>query len=128
MRFKTNVVINSDLLDIRDEIDSLLNQIKGFVNEKDLLFEIKLILNELVLNSAIHGNELDDGKKVNLELQIDNDKLKLEIKDEGEGFVYDKTIYDPLELKASGRGLVIVDGLSDELLVDHNKISVVKYL
>lgn len=87
MRFKTNVVINSDLLDIRDEIDSLLNQIKGFVNEKDLLFEIKLILNELVLNSAIHGNELDDGKKVNLELQIDNDKLKLEIKDEGEGFV-----------------------------------------
>lgn len=128
MEFKTNLVINSDLIDIRDEIEGLLDELKGFVNEKDILLEIKLILNELMLNSAIHGNELDEEKKVMLDLQIDKRAMKLEVQDEGSGFVYDKTLYDPLELKSSGRGLVIVDGLSDEISIENNKISVVKYL
>lgn len=128
MDFKTNLVINSDLLEIKNQIENLLKQIKGFINKEDLLLEIKLILNELVLNSAIHGNELDEEKKVELELQINNNSMKLLVKDEGGGFSYDKNNYDPLELKASGRGLIIVDGLSDEFLVNHNTVSVVKYL
>lgn len=128
MTFKANLIINSDLIEIKTEIEHLLEEIKNFINKKDLLFEIKLILNELVLNSAIHGNELDEKKKVRLNLEIDRNAMKLEIKDEGEGFVYDKSIYNPLELSSSGRGLVIVDGLSDELFIDNNKVSVVKYL
>lgn len=128
MTFKAKLIINSDLIEIKNEIDHLLEDIKNFVNKQDLLFEIKLILNELVLNSAIHGNELDERKKVKLDVEIDENAMKLEIKDEGEGFVYDKSIYNPLELSSSGRGLVIVDGLSDELFIDNNKVSVVKYL
>lgn len=128
MTFRTNLIIGSDLLEIKSEIENLLDQITGFISRKDLLGEIKLILNELVLNSAIHGNELDEEKKVELELEIDKKSMKLKVKDEGEGFLYDKTSYDPLELKASGRGLIIVDGLSDEFFVDNNMVSVVKYL
>lgn len=128
MIFKTNLVINSDLFEIRDEIEKLLDEIKIVVSKQELLFEIKLILNELVINSAIHGNELDEEKKVRLDVEIDKTTMKLEVKDEGEGFIYDKDIYDPLELKASGRGLLIVDGLSDELSIENNRISVIKYL
>lgn len=128
MTFKTNLIINSDLLDIRNEIENLLDQITGFISGEDLLLEIKLILNELILNSAIHGNELNEDKKVELELEIDKNSMKLKVRDEGDGFLYDKTNYDPLELKASGRGLIIVDGLSDEFCVDNNMVSVVKYL
>lgn len=128
MVFKANMIINSDLIDIKCEIENLLNEITGFISKEDLLLEIKLILNELVLNSAIHGNELDDDKKVRLEIEIDENALKLLVIDEGEGFSYDKSNYDPLELKSSGRGLVIVDGLSDEFLVKDNTVSVVKYL
>ena len=54
--------------------------------------------------------------------------MKLNVEDEGEGFLYDKDNYDPLELKSSGRGLIIVDGLSDEFFVNNNKVSIVKYL
>ncbi len=128
MDFKANLVINSDLLEIRDVIEKLLKEIKGFISKDDLLLEVKLILNELVLNSAIHGNELNEEKKVEIEIEIDSNAMKLLVKDEGEGFLYEKTDYDPLELKASGRGLIIVDGLSDEFLVNHNTVSVVKYL
>ena len=128
MKFKTNLTIDSNLLDIKNEIENLLDQIMGFINGQDMLLEIKLILNELILNSAIHGNGLNEDKKVDLELEIDKSSMKLKIKDEGEGFSYDKTNYDPLELKSSGRGLVIVDGLSDEFCVDDNMVSLVKYL
>lgn len=128
MIFKTNLTMNSDLLEIKKEIENLLEQITGFINGQDLLLEIKLILNELILNSAIHGNELNEEKKVELELEIDKNSMKLKIRDEGKGFLYDKTNYDPLELKASGRGLIIVDGLSDEFCVKENMVSVVKYL
>lgn len=128
MTFKTKLIINSNLLDIKSELEYLLEEIKKFINKQDLLFEIKLILNELVINSAIHGNELDEKKKVRLDLEIDENAMKLEIKDEGNGFVYDKNVYNPLELTSNGRGLVIVDGLSDELFIDNNKVSVVKYL
>lgn len=128
MTFRTNLIIGSDLLEIKSEIENLLDQITGIISRKDLLGEIKLILNELVLNSAIHGNELDEEKKVELELEIDKKSMRLKVKDEGEGFLYDKTNYDPLELKASGRGLIIVDGLSDEFCVDNNMVSVTKYL
>lgn len=128
MNFKTNLIINSDLLEIRDELENLLINIRKFVSNEELLVEIKLILNELVLNSAIHGNELNEEKKVRLDLEIDEKSMKLKVEDEGEGFLYDKDNYDPLELKASGRGLIIVDGLSDEFCVKNNQVSIVKYL
>ena len=128
MKFKTNLVINSDLLEIRDEIEGLLKEIKSFISKEDLLQEVKLILNELVLNSAIHGNELDEKKKVELKLEINKQAMKLIVKDEGVGFLYDNTDYNPLELKSSGRGLIIVDGLSDEFYVNRNIVSVTKYL
>lgn len=128
MDFKTKLVINSDLLEIRDEIENLLKEIKDFISKEDLLQEVKLILNELVLNSAIHGNELDDEKKVELNIEIDKNSLKLKVADEGDGFTYDKSNYDPLKLMESGRGLVIVDGLSDEFSVNHNIVSVTKCL
>ena len=128
MNFKTNLVINSDLLEIRDEIENLLTEIKGYISKEDLLQEVKLILNELVLNSAIHGNELDEEKKVELNLEINKNAMKLRVKDEGVGFLYDNTSYDPLELKSNGRGLIIVDGLSDEFYVNRNIVCVTKYL
>lgn len=128
MDFKTKLVINSDLLEIRDEIENLLKEIKDFISKEDLLQEVKLILNELVLNSAIHGNELDDEKKVELNIEIDKNSLKLKVADEGDGYTYDKSNYDPLKLMESGRGLVIVDGLSDEFSVNHNIVSVTKCL
>lgn len=128
MNFKTKMKINSNLIEIKKQVEKLLEQITGFIIKEDLLMEVRLILNELIINSAIHGNKLNEDKKVTLDLEIDNKHMKLLVKDEGEGFVYDKTRYNPQELKESGRGLVIVDGLSDEFCVDNNTVSVIKYL
>jgi serine/threonine-protein kinase RsbW len=54
--------------------------------------------------------------------------IKIEVSDEGEGFIFDCNKYNPLDLKCSGRGLIIANGLSDEFYVNKNKIIAIKYL
>ncbi|KNF07882.1 putative anti-sigma F factor [Gottschalkia purinilytica] len=128
MIFETNVEIKSDLMEVRKTLNDIIDQISNILNDELLIFDIKLILNELVINSVVHGNKLDADKKVNLKLKVSNDCIKIEVLDEGTGFSYDKEQYDPMDLKCSGRGLVLVDGLTDKLSINNNKVSIVKYI
>lgn len=118
----------SDLYKIKDILDEILFKINHEINNEDLLFDIKLILNELMANSVLHGNCGDKNKNINLHLELKDNKIKIEITDEGSGFYYDDKKYDPLDLKCSGRGLVLIDGLSDEFYINKNKAVVVKYI
>ncbi|AFS77641.1 putative anti-sigma F factor [Gottschalkia acidurici 9a] len=127
MKFKTSVILRSNLSEIKNTIEGILHSMGEFLKQEDLIFDIRLILNELVINSAIHGNNLDESKKIELKIEINDSSIKVEVVDEGEGFTYDKNAYNPLDLNPNGRGLVIVDGLSDELLIESNRVEVVKY-
>jgi serine/threonine-protein kinase RsbW len=77
-------------------------------------------LNEVVINSIIHGNKHDESKKVYINLEIvDKKELQFTITDEGEGFDYnnlpDPTAPDNLE-NLSGRGIFIVKHLADQCI------------
>ncbi|MEY8302872.1 ATP-binding protein [Anaerosalibacter bizertensis] len=128
MSFKFDGSVCSDLHVIKDFIDNVLEKLNGIIEDETIMFEVKLILNELVANGAIHGNAYDREKLVNLSVEVLEDLIRIEVTDEGEGFECDFKSYDPLALKCSGRGLVIVNGLSDEFYVKKNKIVSVKYL
>ncbi len=117
----------SDLLDTRDFIANILEKVKKVINDEDLIFDLKLILNELIINGVIHGNKSCKDKCVKLYLEISDETLKVEVCDEGEGIRPDGC-YNPEDLKSCGRGLLLVDGLSDELLIDNNKITAFKLL
>lgn len=120
--------ICSDLDDIKITIQDIINKLKNFVKDEDLIFDIRLILNELVINSVIHGNKCNRDKCVELYLEVVENILRIEVSDEGQGINYDLKSYNPDELKCCGRGLVIVDGLSDEFHINKNKVEVVKYI
>lgn len=128
MIFAIDQLISSDLYEIRIVLDNILNNLCNIIHDETTLFDIKLILNELVINGAIHGNNQDKAKCINLRMHVDNRLIKIEIIDEGEGFCYDKDAYDPMKLKCCGRGLVLVDGLSDEFYVNKNKVVSIKYI
>ncbi|MCR2043269.1 ATP-binding protein [Anaerosalibacter massiliensis] len=128
MSFKFDGSVCSDLHVIKDFVEDVLEKLNRIIDDESTMFEVKLILNELVANGAIHGNAYDREKSVNLCIEVIEDSIRIEVTDEGEGFEYDLRNYDPLDLKCSGRGLVIVDGLSDELYVRENKIVSVKYI
>lgn len=128
MNFRIKQTIKSDLLNIKFTMEDILKELCKIIKDESLLFDIKLILNELIVNSALHGNNCDADKFIKLLLEIRDRRIRIEVVDEGRGFVYDKNDYNPLELKCCGRGLVIVDGLSDEFYVDKNKVVSIKYI
>ncbi len=65
-------------------------------------------------------------KTVSLTLRMSEDKLMIEVEDEGRGINYNLKEYNPSDLKSWGRGLVLVNGLSDELYVDRNRVVSIK--
>ncbi len=127
MSFKFNGQVCSDLCIIKDFIQDILNKLEKIVSDETVIFDVRLILNELVANGAIHGNDFDKSKLVQLYLEVIGNTIRIEVTDEGEGFNYDLSSYNPLDLKCSGRGLVIVEGLSDEFYIDNNRIVAIKY-
>lgn len=109
-------------------MEDVVDRLKVVVEDETTMFDVKLILNELVANGAIHGNHYDREKLVNISVEVRRDLIRIEVTDEGRGFDCDFGFYDPTKLKCSGRGLVIVKGLSDEFYIQKNKIISVKYL
>lgn len=120
--------ICSDLQIIRTFLQNLLEELRKNIKDETILFDAKLILHELVANGAIHGNAQDRSKNIQIRLELRENKLIIEVTDEGLGFCYDKDAYDPMNMKCSGRGLVLVDGLSDEFYVQNNKAISIKYI
>ena len=126
MEFIYRGSVCSDLEMIKKFIDEILNKLHKTLDDKDVLFDIRLILNELVINGVLHGNLGVCTKCVNLRLEIKDKKIRIEVVDEGDGIDFDIKSYDPKLLKCGGRGLVLVKGLSDELYIEKNRIVAIK--
>lgn len=123
-----NEVISSDLYKIKNILDEIINKVNRVICDENIIFDVKLILSELVANSIIHGNKQDEGKIVNVYIKIQDELIRIEVTDEGNGIDYNIDEYDPMDLKIGGRGLVIVDGLSDEFYIKKNKVISIKYI
>ncbi|MBU5439984.1 ATP-binding protein [Tissierella sp. MSJ-40] len=126
MAFKYSGSICSDLDKIRVFIDEILDKLNSIIKDQDTMFDLKLILNELVINGVFHGNECNNNKCVRLYLEVIDNIVRIEVEDEGKGIDYDISSYNSAELKCCGRGLIIVNGLSDEFYVKKNKVIAVK--
>ncbi len=128
MCFILNKTICSDLDETKVFLQLLLSKLDDKIQDENLFFDVKLILNELIVNGVIHGNCKDKTKNIQIKLELKENELIIEVTDEGLGFCYDKNAYNPMDLKCSGRGLVLVDGLSDEFYVEKNKAVCIKYI
>lgn len=79
---------------------------------------LALSFSEAASNCVVHGNRNDPNKKVKIKVVVDDDKMTVILKDEGNGFNIDK-VPDPTKpeniLKDSGRGIHIMKSFLDEL-------------
>lgn len=79
---------------------------------------IFLAVTEATTNAIIHANKCDINKIVTIDAYVENSKLIIKIKDEGEGFE-PGNIPDPTEpenlLKDSGRGIYLMHVYMDEM-------------
>lgn len=126
MEFTYCSSIYSSLDLVKNSIEEILGELSKTISDSNDLFDIKLILTELIINGVFHGNKCNLKKMVNVDIRIMNDRIRIKVTDEGEGTDYNISSYDPLKMKCSGRGLVIVDGLSDELIFKDNSITAIK--
>lgn len=114
--------LNSDIHKVGYDIQSILGKLAGVVSDEDLLFDIRLIVNELVINGCEHGNKSDDTKSIRLSLSVNENKITIQVVDEGEGMKYSLFDYNAKSMESSGRGLRIVSELTDELIIDNNRV------
>jgi serine/threonine-protein kinase RsbW len=112
-------------LEIESDPNNLIT-VEEFVNYfcKDVnlpdekLANIFLAVTEATTNAIIHANKCDTNKIVTVDAYVENSKLIIKIKDEGEGFEPDN-IPDPTEpenlLKDSGRGIYLMRVYMDDM-------------
>jgi serine/threonine-protein kinase RsbW len=86
---------------------------------------------EATNNAIIHGNNSDPNKNVKIEMLMDQKELMVHIEDQGHGFDYatvpDPTAPENLE-KINGRGIFLMERLSDEILyLENGRIVVLKF-
>lgn len=104
------------------------------------LFELTVVLNEIVLNAIKHGNKEDESKNVKITTGItENGFVCFIVEDEGCGYDYDNACSENISnidandicnAMESGRGIFIVKNLCDCVKVNSkgNKIVVLKKL
>jgi serine/threonine-protein kinase RsbW len=117
------VTIPSDTLAgqaIQERIITLLEKLR--YSERDV-FGVRLALEEALVNAIKHGNGMDPQKRVRVKCRADSQKVRVEIEDEGEGFVPDQ-VPDPTEdenlEKPCGRGIMLMRAFLSK--VEYNEL------
>ena len=103
------------------------------IEDENILSNMSICIDELLNNALVHGNDMDELKKIKIKLVFDQKEFSLSIEDEGQGFDY-KKILSAFAGKDPGlptkRGLFIVHYLMDELSFNEkgNIVTMVKRL
>jgi serine/threonine-protein kinase RsbW len=111
----------SDLSAVKSVVCEIMSFIRTHIPDisEAHAFELKLVFNELLLNSVIHGNGLDVRRNVDIVLEIDRDQVSASVRDEGQGYDYAHMIRqmdsDNNWTAENGRGLKLVSGLTDQI-------------
>ena len=125
--------ISTDLLKVQDASSEVLKFLKPLVSSDPLLFDVRLCLEEALINAMKYGNGLDRNKMVTMNVEFRREAVLISVEDQGEGFKPD-TLRDCTEeenlLKSSGRGVHLMRRLMDkvEYNAKGNCVLMVKYL
>ena len=113
--------IKSDLSTANRSIKKIIEDFASFISDENLLFNLRLVLTELVTNGIIHGNKNDIDKKVFLEIVYNNEKVLIKVSDQGDGIKGGYKLNTD-KLNKSGRGLFLVYQLCDDFKIEGCKV------
>ncbi|MFH0772133.1 MAG: ATP-binding protein [Candidatus Omnitrophota bacterium] len=125
--------IPSDPIYITEASSRIINSLKDFNLKEDVIFDIRLSVEEAVINAIKYGNNFKKDLPILINYSITGDRLEIIVKDMGKGFDY-SSLPDPTSqeniLKSGGRGLFLIRNLMDEIKFNDkgNEIKMVKFL
>lgn len=94
-----------------------LERVSG-ATDPDVLDTLKLLVTELVTNSIRHCRVPDKGWSIAVSVEVREGVVHVEVSDPGGGFHRDPATPSPLEV--SGRGLYLVDQMTDRWGIDND--------
>ncbi len=119
-------VIPSEFEKIDYFLSNAMEQVREYISNEDDIFDIRLIISELVYNGAMHGNHWNPEKHIFLNINLSSNDISICVRDEGEGIDPSHNIEAQTHLECNGRGLVIVEALCDQMNCVGNEIIVRK--
>ena len=119
--------ISSKIENLR-KVEKLVDDLSTeFTISADVYGNILIAALEAANNAILHGNKLDETKSVTIVFKMENNKLIINIDDEGSGFDY-KNVPDPTAPEnienVNGRGIFLMEKLSDKIVFARNGASV----
>ena len=103
--------VASDMAALRSFIADAMEVISAYIPNRDLQYEIRLIIDELMVNGADHGNAWNRDKQVFLRVDVEPGLMRIAVRDEGEGFYYSADDFECTTESCCGRGLFIVESI-----------------
>jgi serine/threonine-protein kinase RsbW len=119
--------------DVPKFTQDLLEKLAPFNVSEDAIFDIRLAIEEALINAIKYGNKEDGDKRIEVKLDIMPARVEIDIKDEGQGYDYQNIpipIVDENLERLSGRGVYLIKKIMDEVsfLDKGSRIRMVKYL
>lgn len=106
---------NAHAADVQQAIIDAIQQ-RGY--KREVVFAVRLALDEALVNAVKHGNENDPEKSVHIDFRIDDNRLVIEVQDEGPGFkpedLPDPTAEENLS-RPNGRGVMLMRAYMTEV-------------
>ena len=85
----------------------------------DTMADLKLALTEAVSNSVRHAYRASGGGHVDVTYELGDDRIGIEVVDDGEGFDPDEApSFEGDELSEGGLGIAIIRSIADEFEID----------
>jgi serine/threonine-protein kinase RsbW len=117
-RVRVTLESRIESVDLGEELARGVAGAAGF--DEDEQYKLSMAVREVLINALEHGNRGDLNKPIGLGFSLLNDRLVVEVHDEGRGFDISQ-VPDPRQdeclLKTSGRGLFLVRCFADDLRV-----------
>jgi serine/threonine-protein kinase RsbW len=120
---KKEIQISSKIENLR-KVEKLVDEISAeYQISSDIYGNILIAALEGANNAILHGNKLDENKIVTIQVIKEENKLVIQIEDEGNGFDYmnipDPTAPENIE-NVNGRGIFLMEKLSDKIEFSRN--------
>ena len=128
---RKDLQITSDVQNLR-LVEKLIDELQFELDLSDESYGNVLVATmEATNNAIVHGNKSDPKKLVSLLIEKEEDELLVKLTDQGEGFdpksIPDPTAPENIE-KINGRGIFLMEGLSDEInFSDQGRIVELKF-
>lgn len=136
--------IPGDIQMMKEAVCGVINYLQDYYGplSEHTLFELKVILNELISNAIKHGIKENKKRFVKVVACLkNNDNACIMVEDEGEGYDYNWVLHnevmnmanmsdDLCSLAENGRGIIIVKSLCDRMRFNRkgNRVVVLKKL